>query len=331
DARIAHVVEPGRVRRDQVIVVDAVLDQELPVRLDVVLLHARDDLHAAGRRLVDPQTDVLLGAREITEQVDRVAIEVEEPEVAVTFEPRHRDEAHLRLVEARRIGLLARHVAQRTVQLIGPAVIHAVEIARIAFALAAHHGAAVAARVDQAADRAVAVAAEDDRPAGRPAGAEIARVLELRRMADIDPATVEQRALLALEDVTRHEHLALDLERHGLAVLDHHGVAVFVSLAVILAMSVGTIAHRSAPPERAPISRSYTAALDAVHRARLAPGGAIYRPTQDAGAAHAAQLEIRRHRRRARRGARRAGPHCRTGIGGRHDRRIERLAILHRG
>src|SRR4029077_8831113 len=72
DARVAHVVEPGRVGRDQVVVVDAVLDQQLPVRLDVVLLHAGDDLHAAGRRLVDDEIDVILGAGQIGDEIDGV-------------------------------------------------------------------------------------------------------------------------------------------------------------------------------------------------------------------------------------------------------------------
>src|SRR5215469_17612672 len=102
-------------------------------------------------------------------------------------------------------------------------MIHAIEVARIALALTAHGGAAVTAGIDQAADRAAAVAAEDDRAAGRPAGAEVARAFQLGRMADIDPAAVEQGALLALENVARHEHLAPHLERHGLPVLDHHG------------------------------------------------------------------------------------------------------------
>jgi hypothetical protein len=58
-------------RGDEVIIVDAVLDQQLPVRLDVVFLRAGDDLHAAGRRLIDHEIDVILGAREIVLQIDR--------------------------------------------------------------------------------------------------------------------------------------------------------------------------------------------------------------------------------------------------------------------
>ena len=90
DAGVAHVVQPGRMRGDQVVVVDRVLDQELPVRLDVVFLRAGDDLHAAGRRLIDDEVDVILGASEIRVQVDCVRIEIGEIEILVVLEPRHR-------------------------------------------------------------------------------------------------------------------------------------------------------------------------------------------------------------------------------------------------
>ena len=65
DAGIAHVVEPGRVRGNQMIVVDAVLDQKLPVRPDVVFLRAGNDLHLARRRLVDDEIDIFLRLAEI--------------------------------------------------------------------------------------------------------------------------------------------------------------------------------------------------------------------------------------------------------------------------
>ena len=59
-------------RGDEVIVVDAVLDQQLPVRLDVVFLHAGDDFHFAGRRLIDDEIDIILGTRQIGVQVFRL-------------------------------------------------------------------------------------------------------------------------------------------------------------------------------------------------------------------------------------------------------------------
>ena len=114
-------------------------------------------------------------------------------------------------------------------------MIDAVELPGVALALAADQRAAMAADVEQRADLALAVAAEDHRPAGDAAGAEVARVFHLRGVADIDPALVEDRAVLVLQDFRRDEHLAVDRERQVLQVLDDEpavavGVAVFVGL-----------------------------------------------------------------------------------------------------
>ena len=178
----------------QVIVVDGVLDHQLPVGRDVVFLHAGDDLHLAGRRLVDDEVDVVLGAGEIVVQRRRVGIEVHEPEAAIVLEARRAAQAELRLVEVLRIGVVARHAVQRAVVAVGPAVIDALEAPRVALALGADERAAMAAGVEQAVDLALPVAAEDHRPAGDPAGTEVAGLLQLGGVADIDPAAAEDAA-----------------------------------------------------------------------------------------------------------------------------------------
>ena len=73
--------------------------------------------------------------------------------------------------------------------------------------------------------RAFAVAAEDDGAAGDRAGLEVAGVFQFRRVADIDPAMVEDGATLALQHVVRDEHLAIDEERLLLAIFDDEIVA----------------------------------------------------------------------------------------------------------
>ena len=114
-------------------------------------------------------------------------------------------------------------------------MIDAVELPGVALALAAHEGAAVAADIEQRADLALAVAAEDHRTVGDAAGAEVTGVLHLRGVADINPALVEDRAVLVLQDFRRDEHLAVDRKRQILEILDDVlavavGVAVFVGL-----------------------------------------------------------------------------------------------------
>ena len=225
DAGIAHVIQPRRVRRNQMVIVDAVLDQKLPVRPDVVFLGAGNDLHLSGRRLVDDEIDIVLGVAEIAVEIDRLAIEIGEVEIAVGLEPRHRHQAHFAFVERLAIGILARHRLEPAVGMIGPTVIHAVELPGIAFALAADQRAAVAAAIDQRAHGTFAVAAEDDRPPRHRAGLEVAGVFDLRGVADIGPAAVENGALFALENVVRDEHFAIDEERLRIRVLDDEIVA----------------------------------------------------------------------------------------------------------
>src|SRR6185295_13303212 len=96
---------------------------------------------------------------------------------------------------------------------------------------ATDNGAAMAADVEQRADVALAVAAEDHRTAGDVAGDEVARILDLRGVADIDPALVEDRAVLVFQDVRRDEDAAMDRERQVLQVLDDE-LAVAVGMAV---------------------------------------------------------------------------------------------------
>ena len=115
-------------------------------------------------------------------------------------------------------------------------MIDAVELPRVALALAADQRAAMAADVEQRAHLALPVAAEDHRPAGDLAGAEVAGIFDLRGVADVDPALVEDRAVLVLQDFRRDEHLAVDLEGQVLQVLDHEAVAVAVGMAVSVAM-----------------------------------------------------------------------------------------------
>ena len=102
-------------------------------------------------------------------------------------------------------------------------MIDALEAAPIAFALGADDGAAVPAGVEQAVELARLVAAEDHRPAGDPARAEIARLFQLGGMADIDPAAAEDLRHLLAQDVLRDQDLAIEQEGLFLAVIDDVG------------------------------------------------------------------------------------------------------------
>jgi hypothetical protein len=111
-------------------------------------------------------------------------------------------------------------------------VIDAVELPRVALALAAHQRAAVPARIDQRAHVALPVAAEDHRPAGDVAGAEVAGLLKLGGVTDVNPAVVEDGAVLGFQHLVGHEHLAVDGKSEVFVVLDDEAaVALSVSVA----------------------------------------------------------------------------------------------------
>jgi hypothetical protein len=76
------------------------------------------------------------------------------------------------------------------------------------------------AAIEQRSYGSFAIAAEDDGPPGDGASLEVAGVFELRGMADVDPAAVENGALFALEHVVGDENLAIDEKRLLLRVFD---------------------------------------------------------------------------------------------------------------
>src|SRR4029450_12549197 len=106
---------------------------------------------------------------------------------------------------------------------VGPAVIDALETAPVALALGADDGAAVAAGVEQAMERTGLIAAEDHRPAGDLARAEIAGLSQLGGMADIDPAAAEDLRRLLAQHLLRDQNLAIEQEGLLLAVVDDIG------------------------------------------------------------------------------------------------------------
>ena len=75
--------------RMQVVIVERIFDQQLPVGRDVVFLDARHNFHPAVGRLVDYQVYIFLRAGEIGVKIRDRAVEAGEPETAVILKPRH--------------------------------------------------------------------------------------------------------------------------------------------------------------------------------------------------------------------------------------------------
>src|ERR1700682_6766833 len=102
-------------------------------------------------------------------------------------------------------------------------MVDALEAAPVAVTLGADNGAAVAAGIEQAVERAALVAAKDHRPARDLARTEIAGLFQLGGMADIDPAAGEDLRHLLAQDVFRHPDLAVEQEGLFLTIVDDIG------------------------------------------------------------------------------------------------------------
>src|SRR5262245_10372333 len=208
------------------VIIEAVFREELPVGADVVILHALDHLHLAGRRLVHDEIDVFLRACEVVLQRYRIRVEVEEDEAAIGCDVRRLLEPEIALPEARRKSIRAGHAVELAVAVVAPAVIEAGVVLRITFRLAAHGSAAVAAGVEEDANPALAVAAEDNGTLADDAGLEIPRLPQLRLVADVDPADVEDTPPLELEYPRIHHRRAVDLKALGFRVVDDPALIV---------------------------------------------------------------------------------------------------------
>src|SRR5258705_84903 len=173
-AGVLQVVEPGRMRGEEMIVVEAVLDEQLPVRLDVVFLRALYDLHPARLGLVQDKIDVFPRPGEILRQWGSMRIEIQEDESAIAFHPRRLGEPIVGFPEARRIRALSGDTVEPAVAVVAPAVIEAGVVSGVAFGFAAHPRAAMAAGIEEHAHRTRAVAAENHRSAADRSRLEVA-------------------------------------------------------------------------------------------------------------------------------------------------------------
>ena len=107
-------------------------------------------------------------------------------------------EAEALAVEAR-LRVSARRVSQRAVEVVRPGVVRALQRLAASGALAERE-AAVAADVDERAERLVAAADEDDGHVARAGGRERSRLGEIARVPDVLPAAAEDQPLLEPRD-----------------------------------------------------------------------------------------------------------------------------------
>ncbi len=171
--------------------------------------------------LVGDQVDVVRRAREVGAQVDGSGVEAGEHEAPVAVDLGRREQAHARAVESRAIAILAGQAVERSGAAVRPRVVEAVHAPGVALGNAADQRPAMPATVVEDPLDAVVAVPEHQRPVADVAGPEVARLRDLRLVADVEPAAIEDRAHLVAEHVLVGQRGAVDAERPGRDVLDH--------------------------------------------------------------------------------------------------------------
>src|SRR5262245_56362966 len=193
---VAH--EPS-VRRSQMVNVNCVLHQQLPVRAHGIFVSAGQN-RAPGFILVEDHVEILARAREIVFEALGLPAEAGKKPPAVALST-HLIEPHLRALEARPVRVLAGNAVQPALVVVAPIVVEANECLGVAFGMAAYHGAAVPAAVVKQTNSSVAAAHDDERPSADTAREEVARLRHFALVARIEPGAIENAALLAFEQI----------------------------------------------------------------------------------------------------------------------------------
>ena len=206
-ARRPDAGEVDRAVADVVISVAAeILGREFPVAGDQPFLHAAEYLGLALAPVpaVELQIEKACRLAEIFEKGRRRRIPIRPDRTLVHRELRHLDEAPLRAVELRVIGLAEkRHADKPPVCPIAPTMIGTGEDRGVALIVAAYFHASVAAGIQKHVHLAGAVAAEDHRLLTHPRGGVIAGIGDLALMADKEPGAGEDLFLLLGVDLAR--------------------------------------------------------------------------------------------------------------------------------
>ena len=134
-------LDRGAVGEDRMRRVAQVFEIELPVAVIGVLEHAARDLDLAVGRAIDHVVERGGHVAEEVLQARPVRGFAGEDEAAIALHPRHRRHRGLRIlrIEIARIAVLQRHRLEPAVEMIGPAVIAALEFGRVALVVRDHH------------------------------------------------------------------------------------------------------------------------------------------------------------------------------------------------
>jgi hypothetical protein len=227
--------------------VEAVGRNHLPVGADSVKLRAGDDAHSS-LGLIENQVDIFTGRPEIPFERFNLGIEAYEIETAIVVEPWRLAQGKLVAVKIGRVSGGIRNSDQPSQVVERPCVVKALEGVSVAIIHAADFRAPVRATVVKYPHDAVFAAHEDERPSSDFAPVEIARMLNLGFVADIQPGPIEYAFPLTGENLLRGHDRTMNPEEMPLPVFDNEIFSVQSEVLVLRAYQAAQSMALASPP-----------------------------------------------------------------------------------
>ena len=219
----------ARVRRCQVIKIDAILDLQLPVAIEHIGRIAGHDLEALFA-LVDHHVKEHTGVTQVLIETRHSGVQAAEQEAAILAEPRNRLQAVIFTREIRRVAgmRLVFDIDDLAARVICPAMVMADMELLIALLGVADQRAAVATGIQPGAQLPAAIARHDDRRAPDGGGEKIVRVGHLTGKTEKHPGALEnvshfefeyrglaKNVAMNAESLARIKHQPRRIDRHG--------------------------------------------------------------------------------------------------------------------
>jgi len=197
-----YILNIGLMHGWQVIAVEAVLYQQLPIGADAVSRTAGNN-PPASQDLggIECKVDPAASLSQVVGEVLDVRIKADEMQTAIAVDPRRSLEAERTTVEAVGVGRLVRYPDQLAISVEGPAMVEALKRLTVPSILPADQRSAMGAGVKENANVAITSANEEDGTAGDGAPAVVARLLDLRLVANVQPAAIEDTLALEVEHI----------------------------------------------------------------------------------------------------------------------------------
>src|SRR5215469_5677423 len=148
DADVGKKAEVALMRRQSVIAIVAILDQQFPIGARAVCLHAGNDSHPKFR-LIGYQVQVLFCTSQIVIESISRRIEADEYEAAIVIDLGRLRERKLLALERWTVRVLARYSDQLSARVVRPRVIGTLKALRVSGFLTADERAAMRAGVEQ--------------------------------------------------------------------------------------------------------------------------------------------------------------------------------------